>query len=452
MDQNVSIEEVLNNSFSTIYDVLKLVDSKVNDEVINSINNNAESDEIVRLQLFKEAYIKAIQETKNLQRNVVSLINYNEKSIEEIKSEVAAMENASETEMVNEEVPVEEETVEETTEVENENVEMPEDEMAVEQDISMPEVNETPIESEETVVEDNTDQVIEEEATEVQEEPIEENTEVEISDDASEITEEAPAEEAVVEENTSVEEAVAEEETPIEEGPVEDDAPAEEVTNEEDNNQELVIPSVSDTPAEEGNTAEEVTNEENSEHEPVIPLVEDSNTEENATEEEAPVEISFDGVNQEEQSNDQQDGVVLPVVEASEEDVKDSVDSTKIYKTSNDSTRVILTTSVQYSNLEASKETNKALLSAKGMFGSKEKVINDDNIEEEAMKNGLVEESAESLQKQVEELIAQAQSLYKEGKAQEAQELMNQVAVLNEKIKNLSSSSEEDEKQFQLTA
>ena len=86
------------------------------------------------------------------------------------------------------------------------------------------------------------------------------------------------------------------------------------------------------------------------------------------------------------------------------------------------------------------------------MFGSKDKVINDDNIEEEAMKNGLVEESAESLQKQVEELIAQAQSLYKEGKAQEAQELMNQVAVLNEKIKNLSSSSEEDEKQFQLTA
>ena len=490
MDQNVSIEEVLNNSFSTIYDVLKLVDSKVNDEVINSINNNAESDEIVRLQLFKEAYIKAIQETKNLQRNVVSLINYNEKSIEEIKSEVAAMENASETEMVNEEVPVEEAVAEDTDGVEN--AEMPEEEMAVAQDFSMPEVDEVPIESEETVVEDTTDQTMEEEATEVEEQPIEENTEVEISDDASEITEEAPAEEAVVEENTSVEEAVAEEETPIEEVPVEDDAPAEEVTNEEDNNQELVIPSVddtpseetateeetpveeetpteevtneegnnqelvipsvSDTPAEEGNTAEEVTNEENSEHEPVIPLVEDSNTEENATEEEAPVEISFDGVNQEEQSNDQQDGVVLPVVEASEEDVKDSVDSTKIYKTSNDSTRVILTTSVQYSNLEASKETNKALLSAKGMFGSKEKVINDDNIEEEAMKNGLVEESAESLQKQVEELIAQAQSLYKEGKAQEAQELMNQVAVLNEKIKNLSSSSEEDEKQFQLTA
>lgn len=492
MDQNVSIEEVLNNSFSTIYDVLKLVDSKVNDEVINSINNNAESDEIVRLQLFKEAYIKAIQETKNLQRNVASLINYNEKSIEEIKSEVAAMENASETEMVNEEVPVEEAAVEETTEVENENVEMPEE--AVEQDFSMPEVNEAPIESEETVVEDNTDQVIEEEATEVEEQPIEENTEVEISDDASEITEEAPAEEEVAEENTSVEEAVAEEETPIEEVPVEDDAPAEEATNEEDNNQELVIPSVDDTPSEETATeeetpveeetpaeevsneeennqelvipsvsdapaeeenaeaaTEEATNEENSENEPVIPLVEDANKEEKATEEEAPVEISFDGVNQEEQSNDQQDGVVLPVVEASEEDVKDSVDSTKIYKTSNDSTRVILTTNTQYNNLEASKETNKALLSAKGMFGSKDKVINDDNIEEEAMKNGLVEESAESLQKQVEELIAQAQSLYKEGKAQEAQELMNQVAVLNEKIKNLSSSSEE-EKQFQLTA
>ena len=30
MNEDVSIEEVLNNSFATIYDVLKLVDSSVN--------------------------------------------------------------------------------------------------------------------------------------------------------------------------------------------------------------------------------------------------------------------------------------------------------------------------------------------------------------------------------------------------------------------------------------
>lgn len=424
MDQNVSIEEVLNNSFSTIYDVLKLVDSKVNDEVINSINNNADSDEIIRLQLFKEAYIKAIQETKNLQQNVVSLINYNEKSIDEIKSEVASMENVQDTEVFNEEVPVEE-AIEDTSEIETENVEMPEEEV-VEQDFSMPEINENPVENEEVVVEENTDneeQMMSEETTEVEEQPIEENTEAEVSDFVSEITEESPVEDVPIEEETSTEE----------------------VSNEESNNQELVIPSVSDTPVE-----ETPTEEENNGNEQVIPLAEDSSVEENITEEETPVEISFDGVNQEEQNIEQQEDVVLPVVEASDED-NNNIDSTKIYKTTNDSTRVILTTNVQYDNLVASKETNKALVSAKGILGDKEETINDDNVEEEAMKNGLVEESAESMQKQVEEFIAQAQSLYKEGKAQEAQELMNQVAVLNEKIKNLSNSGEE-EKQFQLTA
>ena len=495
MDQNVSIEEVLNNSFSTIYDVLKLVDSKVNDDVINSINNNAESDEIVRLQLFKEAYIKAIQETKHLQNSVVSLINYNEKSIEEIKSEMASMENTQETELVNEAVqPVEEDVDEDTNEVENENVEMSmEDSIA--QGLSVPAINETPAENEEAMVEENADNVDQDMVDETDlnaEQPIEEAAEVEFSDDApiednsEEINEEDTIaennseNEVVSEENATEDEVVNEENNEqevdipsVNDAPVEDNAIAEDnsenevvseenateddVVNEENNEQEVDIPSVSEASvednsiaednseneptAEENTTEEAVANEEN-ESAPVIPLVEGT-----SDEEEAQAEISFDGVNQEKADNVQQEGIVLPIVEAPEADDKNnSTEKLKIYKTSSDSAKVILTTDAQYQKLSASKDTKKALLSAKGMF------LNDDNVEEEAIKNGLVEDTPENMQKQVEELIAQAQSLYKDGKAQEAQEIMNQVAVLNEKIKSVSNSSGEDEKQFQLTA
>ena len=87
MDQNISIEEVLNNSFATIYDVLKLVDSNINDIVINNLNNNAESDEILRLKQFKEDYIRVIQETKILQGSILGLFGYINKDINDIKEE-----------------------------------------------------------------------------------------------------------------------------------------------------------------------------------------------------------------------------------------------------------------------------------------------------------------------------------------------------------------------------
>ena len=85
MDQNISIEEVLNNSFATIYDVLKLVDSNVNDMVINNLNNNATVDEILRLKQFNDDYIKVMQETKNLQSDIVGLFGYLNKDINDIK-------------------------------------------------------------------------------------------------------------------------------------------------------------------------------------------------------------------------------------------------------------------------------------------------------------------------------------------------------------------------------
>ena len=45
------------------------------------------------------------------------------------------------------------------------------------------------------------------------------------------------------------------------------------------------------------------------------------------------------------------------------------------------------------------------------------------------------------MQKQIQQLITEAQELYKEGKSEEAQTKMNLVAELNEKIKNSSQQS-----------
>ena len=50
----------------------------------------------------------------------------------------------------------------------------------------------------------------------------------------------------------------------------------------------------------------------------------------------------------------------------------------------------------------------------------------------------ILEGSVEDMQKQIQELITEAQELYKEGKSEEAQTKMNLVAELNEKIKNSS--------------
>ena len=167
----------------------------------------------------------------------------------------------------------------------------------------------------------------------------------------------------------------------------------------------------------------------------------------------ANADISFDGLNnpQEEQNN----GIVLPSiaesvvgntepvaedngeVDNSEEVVPEnnatvSDDLTTMYKTSNDPSKVILVTSVQYEKLKLSLDSKKALLHAKG-------IIDDGTgFEDQLVENGLLEGSVEDKQQQVQQLIAEAQELYKEGKSAEAQEKMNQVTALNEEIKNSS--------------
>ena len=59
----------------------------------------------------------------------------------------------------------------------------------------------------------------------------------------------------------------------------------------------------------------------------------------------------------------------------------------------------------------------------------------DENLEQQLVQNGLLEGTVEDKQQQIQQLIAEAQELYKEGKNDEAQEKMNLVSQLNEQIK-----------------
>ena len=88
-----------------------------------------------------------------------------------------------------------------------------------------------------------------------------------------------------------------------------------------------------------------------------------------------------------------------------------------------------MVTNPQNDKLKQSLPTQQALLSAKGMFKK------DDNLEEQLVQSGLLEGTVEDKQQQIQQLIAEAQELYKEGKNDEAQEKMNQVSQLNEQIK-----------------
>ena len=453
MDQNVSIDEVLNNSFATIYDVLKIVDSNVNDLVINNLNNNATADEILRLKQFNEDYIKVMQETKCLQNDIVGLFNYMNKDISAIKQDEQVIENEVVQQDVNQmtEGMVQEAQPEmvndfgQAPEVVGNVVETPADMInpeAVSSDgmveENQEEVNEdNAIENNEEVASDETidnnqDEVVSEEVTDQNNE--EEVTDEVVEDNSEEITDENNGEvatEEVVEDNQEA--VVSEENTDENTGEViVEDNPSENseevVATEEvsDNTGVVVAEGPVDAPVENTNaTSPEITfngPEEASAHEDVvIPIV---NSEVSAVPEAPVAEGETTAVVQEDAS------VSIPTVAETPAQEEPTNTELKVFRTTNDPAKVILVTNPQYDKLKQSLETNKALLNAKGMFAS------DGNLEEQLVQNGLLEGSVEDKQQQIQQLIAEAQELYKEGKNEEAQQKMNLVSQLNEQIKS----------------
>ena len=486
MEQNVSIEEVLNNSFSTIYDVLKLIDSNVNDIVIAELNNNANADEILRLKQFNEAYIDVMRKTKSLQGDIGSLFEYINKDINDIKQIEVASEQELAQQMVKEVQPeqVSSEAVQEAVQPEQamseELVQEVEPEQIITEDVVVQQdtdsVNNIEVSNDTESVVDSTDDIKEddnsgfipkintaslndsmdvenndvvEETTEINNEeniPKEENSGVAEETSTEETAESTNEKTAPEEENSEVAEETSTEETAE---PANEEATPEEERNEvaEETSVEETAESTNEeaTPEEETNeVAAEPTNEETTSEEENSEVVAETNAEEavpegesNETGENVIPDISF---------NNEMDNAVLPTInvpnlsdssETTDETSNKSVDNVndgilRLTRISNETPRVILVTKSQFDKLRQSLSSKKALLSAKGLF------LNDENLEDQLVQSGLLEGSVEDMQQQIQQLITEAQELYKEGKSEEAQTKMSLVAELNEKIKNSS--------------
>ena len=117
----------------------------------------------------------------------------------------------------------------------------------------------------------------------------------------------------------------------------------------------------------------------------------------------------------------------------------------KFVALNNATTRAILTTKKQVENLRNSRETQKALLNVRGSIASNSlavktteavtQQINDLEVsEQQLIDNGLLEPNNVDKQKQIEEMLEKANSLYREGKAQDALDLYNQISLLNKEL------------------
>ena len=100
-------------------------------------------------------------------------------------------------------------------------------------------------------------------------------------------------------------------------------------------------------------------------------------------------------------------------------------------RATDDLPKVIMISSKQAANLRRSLSTQEALLSAKGMFGSKD---GDASLEQQLMSNGLLESDVNTKQAQIESLMKEATELYAEGKIEEAQNVYTQISDLNKEL------------------
>ena len=114
----------------------------------------------------------------------------------------------------------------------------------------------------------------------------------------------------------------------------------------------------------------------------------------------------------------------------------DNSDVLKVVKSDANSPKAILVTAVQLSKLMASRDTQKALMSAKGAFGTGTTITpiaTSGAVDEQTlMANGLLAPTADATKKQMEGIMEQANALYKEGKTAEAQALYDQVSTMNQ--------------------
>lgn len=115
---------------------------------------------------------------------------------------------------------------------------------------------------------------------------------------------------------------------------------------------------------------------------------------------------------------------------------EDTVSQTFIKANPLDVARAILTTKNQSTRLKQSLLTQEALLNARGSYASRSlTALSDGNItEQQLIQSGLLEPTIEDKKRKLEELVEEGNKLYREGKANEAAAIFDQVSILNKEI------------------
>lgn len=341
------------------------------------------------------------------------------------------------------------------------------------------EINDYADSKEEPVVEESVEQVPEEittqeEPTEVQEEDIESSQEepimvqeqeeiaepveqteekeetIEQSEDISNEVEDTPISEQIEPEETitSSEEVVPEvsqevqnEEQVYENQPIETTVDNTEVVQEEQPEDAPVYDENVEEVADE-QPSEQISQEENT---PLIPIVTEQTKQQQPseeTEEQPSSEIVEEDVvappSVDENGLEQEFSPSIPAIE-NQENVTYQEDLPKeplmtFIKVSQDSPKAILTSLKQVTNLRSSYKTQNALLSSRGTIASRN-INGVDSEVQELVDNGLLAPSSEN----IEAMMNEANKLYQEGKINEAQEMYDQISILNKQLQESSS-------------
>ena len=280
---------------------------------------------------------------------------------------------------------------------------------------------------------------------------IEEKTEpIEQSEDISNEVEDTPISEQIEPEETitSSEEVVPEvsqevqnEEQVYENQPIETPVDNTEVVQEEQPEDAQVYDENVEAVADE-QPPEQISQEENT---PLIPIVTEQTKQQQPskeTEEQSSSEIAEEDVvappSVDENVQQQEFNPSIPAIE-NQENVTYQEDLPKeplmtFIKASQDSPKAILTSLKQVTNLRASYKTQNALLSSRGTIASRN-INGVDSEVQELVDNGLLAPSSEN----IEAMMNEANKLYQEGKINEAQEMYDQISILNKQLQESSS-------------
>ena len=375
-------------------------------------------------------------EDENIKEIIADLKNENVNNISEsIESPVYKQEEAIESSQEEPIMVQEQEEIAEPVEQTEENI--------VTEEKEAPVVEEN---DEETYPTEEPEETIEQAAP-----TIEEKTEpIEQSEDISNEVEDTPISEQIEPEKTitSSEEVVPEvsqevqnEEQVYENQPIETPVDNTEVVQEEQPEDAQVYDENVEEVAEE-QPSQQISQEENT---PLIPIVTEQTKQQQPskeTEEQSSSEIAEEDVvappSVDENVQQQEFNPSIPAIENQEkvtyqEDLPKEPLMTFI-KASQDPPKAILTSLKQVTNLRSSYKTQNALLSSRGTIASRN-INGVDSEVQELVDNGLLAPSSEN----IEAMMNEANKLYQEGKINEAQEMYDQISILNKQLQESNS-------------